>query len=85
MKTNQMFDQIMRDYGLQNDRQLALALGISPAVISRVRNEKVLLGPGVMIKINELFDISIAQIKHMTGVKGLQSMQRTDNVTRKTS
>jgi plasmid maintenance system antidote protein VapI len=58
-----LLDHIQATYEIKNDRQLADKLDISTPVISRIRNKKCGVSSDMMIRIHEVFGMSIADIK----------------------
>lgn len=60
-----LFDYIQQNYGIKNDRELADKLNVSAPVISRIRNGKCTISADVIVKIHEIFEIPIRQIKEL--------------------
>lgn len=58
-----LLDELQSRFEIKNDRQLAAKLGVSTPVISRVRNGKCAVSADIMIRIHEVFGLSIAEIK----------------------
>lgn len=60
-----LLDYIQQTYGIKTDRELAAKIGLSTPVVSRIRNGKCGVSGDVMIKIHEVFDMPIKQIKEL--------------------
>lgn len=58
-----LLDFLKTEYELKSDRQLCAALGISPPVLSKIRNRAVSISADVIILIHEKTGMSIADIK----------------------
>ena len=58
-----LLDELIARFNVKNDRQLAMALGVSTPVISRVRNGKAAVSAEFMIRIHEVYAMPIAEIK----------------------
>lgn len=61
----QLLDELEKRFEIKNDRQLSEKLDLAPPVISRIRNKKTKVSGDVMIKIHEVFGLSIAEIKEL--------------------
>lgn len=68
MTTSNLLDHIIATAPLKNDAALARALNVAPPVISKLRNGKLPLGAGNIIRIHEEFNISIKEIKSLAGI-----------------
>lgn len=60
-----LLDYLQQTYGIKTDRELAAKIGLSTPVVSRIRNEKCNVSGDVMIKIHEVFNMPIKQIKEL--------------------
>lgn len=60
-----LLDYLQQTYGIKTDRELAAKIGLSTPVVSRIRNGKCGVSGDVMIKIHEVFDMPIKQIKEL--------------------
>lgn len=49
--------------GLKNDAELARLLKVAPPVISKLRNNKLPIGDGMLIKIHDTFNMSVKEIR----------------------
>jgi transcriptional regulator with XRE-family HTH domain len=58
-----LLDELQKRFDIPNDRQLAARLNVSTPVISRIRNGKCAVSADIMIRIHEVFEIPIAEIK----------------------
>ena len=62
---NRLFDYLQRTYKVRNDRELAKALGVWPAAISKARSGKIAFGDIWLLAVHEVFGIEIKDIKGM--------------------
>lgn len=62
-RVNAMLDKIMLTQGLKNDAALGRALDTPPPVISKVRHGRLRLGDTMIIRIHELTEWPVRQIK----------------------
>lgn len=60
-----LLNYLREKFDIKNDRQLALRLDISTPVVSRVRNGKAPVSAEFMIRVHEVFDLPIAEIKQL--------------------
>jgi plasmid maintenance system antidote protein VapI len=60
-----LLDTLQKRFKIPNDRQLAARMNISTPVISRIRNGKCAVSADIMIRIHEVFGLSIADIKRL--------------------
>jgi plasmid maintenance system antidote protein VapI len=60
-----LLDFLKEKFNLKNDRRLALALGIQPPAISKIRNGRMTITADFILKVHETFDIPIKDIKAM--------------------
>ena len=63
LKQNDLLDIIKDEFDLKNDKELADFLGVQPAAVSKIRNEKGSVTPRVILIIHDATDWSIAKIK----------------------
>lgn len=66
-RTNTLLDNVINHIGLKNDAALARALEVSPPVISKLRHNRLPLGASLLIRIHEVTDWSIRDIKDVLG------------------
>lgn len=58
-----LIDLIIKKLDIKNDAALSRVLEVAPPVISKIRNDKLPVGATLIIRIHELTDISISDIK----------------------
>lgn len=64
-----LFDFLIQEYSLKNDRALCSAIGITPIDVSKIRSGVNKLSPRVMILVHKKTGMSIEDIEEMVGVK----------------
>jgi len=62
---NRLFDHLQRTYKVRNDRELAKALGVWPAAVSKVRSGKLAFGDIWLLAVHDVFGLEIKDIKGM--------------------
>lgn len=60
-----LLDELQSRFEIKNDRHLSEKLDVAPPIISRIRNGKSGVSGDIMIKIHEVFGLSIAEIKEL--------------------
>lgn len=68
-KGNDLIDALIERLHLKNDAALARALQVAPPVISKIRHETLPIGGTFLINAHELSDISIKELKEISGLK----------------
>jgi transcriptional regulator with XRE-family HTH domain len=58
-----LIDGLVKLHGLKNDAALSSKLGVAPPVISKIRNDSLPVGPALLIKIHDAFDMPIKAIR----------------------
>lgn len=58
-----LIDLIIKKLDIKNDAALSRVLEVAPPVISKIRHDKLPVGATLIIRIHELTDISISDIK----------------------
>ena len=58
-----LLDTVMAKLGVKNDAALSRELGVSPTIVSNIRNVKVALSAAMMIRIHDVADMSITTIR----------------------
>lgn len=61
--SNALLDKVLKLAGLKNDAALSRALEVAPPVISKIRHGHLPVGASFAIRLYELTNISIAEIK----------------------
>ncbi len=64
---NSVFDAVKKTRSLKNDAALARALQVAPPVISRIRHRKLAIGASLLLRMHEVSDISIADLRILMG------------------
>lgn len=60
---HKLLDSLCESQGLANDTELAEALGMGPAGISKIRNKANGVGPEMILRVHERFGIPVALIR----------------------
>ena len=60
---SQLLDAVMAKLDLKNDAALARALEVAPPVISKIRHGRLPVGATILIRMHELTDIAIRELK----------------------
>ena len=62
-RSNDLIDEVLKVTGLKNDAALAIALGVAPPVISKIRHGRLPVGATITIRLYEVTGLSIDAIK----------------------
>lgn len=63
---NLLLDKGLPNAGpLKNDAALARALEVAPPVISKIRHGRLPIGASLLIRMHEVFDVSIRELKRV--------------------
>jgi hypothetical protein len=65
MSTASVLNYLKRRYRLKNDRRLALALGVKPPNICKLRNGTTTFGPEWILRVHDATGLPIGEIKRM--------------------
>lgn len=65
---NRLLDALISSMGLKNDAALSRALEVGPPVISKLRHHRLPVGSSLIIKIHEVSDLPIREIKVLAGM-----------------
>ncbi len=60
---NKLLDAVMAKLGLKNDAALSRALEVAPPVISKIRHGRLPVGATLLIRMHEITDIAIRELK----------------------
>ena len=60
-----MLDHVLRHLSLKSDRALARVLGMQPATLSRVRNQKIPVGAAMLLRLHDISALSIVHLKRL--------------------
>lgn len=63
-----LLDLVAERTGAKNDAALAKELSLLPPAISKIRNKKIPVGPGLLCTVSEMFDIPTKELKTLIGV-----------------
>lgn len=66
---NQLLDGVIEYLNVKNDAALSRALAIAPPIISKIRHRKMVVGPALLIRMHEITDLSIRDLRAMMGDK----------------
>lgn len=58
-----LFDYLTETFGIKNDVQLALEVGITPSALSKFRSKKRRVTPTLIIAIHKRYGVPIAEIE----------------------
>ncbi len=64
-----LLDYLIETHSLKNDRELSDKLDISTPVISRIRNGHTKVSAEMIIRIHEVFNMSITEIKSLCNMQ----------------
>ena len=62
---NDLLDMLLDKPGMKNDAALARALEVAPPVISKIRHGRLPVGASLLIRMHEVFDVSISELKRI--------------------
>ena len=60
---HKLLDTLIKRMSLKNDAALSRLLDFYPPSISNIRHRKIPVGPGVLLRIHEMTEIPIAELK----------------------
>jgi len=60
---NQLLNQLMQRGSLKNDAALSRALDVAPPVVSKLRSGRLPLGATIILRIHDVFDIAVRDIR----------------------
>lgn len=64
---NRLLDALIEKMKLKNDAALSRALEVAPPVLSKIRHRRLPVGASMLIRMHELTDISIRELREMMG------------------
>jgi plasmid maintenance system antidote protein VapI len=64
---NHLLDTIISKMKLKNDAALSRALEVAPPVISKIRHHRLPVGASLLIRMHEVTDLSIRDLKNLMG------------------
>ena len=62
-----LFERLCARLGVRSYSALGLAIGLSPSVVSKVRNRKVAISSEILLKIHEATDIPVRELRRWMG------------------
>jgi hypothetical protein len=64
---NNLLDAVIKKLGLKNDAALSRMLEVAPPVISKIRHRKLPVGASLLIRMHEVSELSIAELRALMG------------------
>lgn len=64
---NRLLDTLIEDLFLKNDAALSRALDVAPPVISKIRHHKLPVGASMLIRMHEISEMSIVDLRSLMG------------------
>jgi hypothetical protein len=64
---NNLLDTLIKQLHLKNDAALSRALEVAPPVISKIRHRRLPVGASLLIRMHEISDISIKDLRSLMG------------------
>lgn len=64
---NQLLDALIDRLALRNDASLSRVLEVAPPVISKLRHHRLPVGATMLIRMHEVSDLSIKELRAMMG------------------
>jgi plasmid maintenance system antidote protein VapI len=64
---NLLLDALIKKLSLKNDAALSRILEVAPPVISKIRHKRLPVGASLMIRMHEVSDITIRELRSMMG------------------
>lgn len=62
-----LLDAIIKQLHLKNDAALSRALEVAPPVISKIRHRRLPIGASLLIRMNEVTELSIKDLRGLMG------------------
>ncbi|MBV0881547.1 hypothetical protein KTQ42_19875 [Noviherbaspirillum sp. L7-7A] len=64
---DRLLDALIKRLELKNDAALSRALEVAPPVISKVRHRRLPVGASLLIRMHEVADLSVKQLRELLG------------------
>lgn len=64
---NHLLDVLIEKLELKNDAALSRALAVAPPVISKIRHRRLPVGASLLIRMHEVTDMSIRELRDLMG------------------
>jgi hypothetical protein len=65
MSVANLFDTVQERFELKNDKAMCGALGLQPAIVSKMRNEKHPLNDTTILRIHERLKLPVKEIREL--------------------
>jgi transcriptional regulator with XRE-family HTH domain len=62
-----LLDGLLQKLKLSNDKELAGLIGVTPSLISKIRTRRTPVSAAVLIRVNEITDVEISDIRAIIG------------------
>jgi hypothetical protein len=66
---NGLLDEVSRKLGVKNDAALSRAFDVAPPVVSKLRHQRMNVGPSIILKCHEIAGLSLPTIRSFIGGK----------------
>lgn len=76
---NNLLDTLIDKLHLKNDAALSRALEVAPPVISKIRHRRLPVGASLLIRMHEVSDLSIRELRTLMGDRRKNSVSVTSN------
>lgn len=60
---HKLLDTVKEKYNVKSDAALSRALGVAPPVLSKIRSDDLPVGPNMILRIHEAFDMPVKEIR----------------------
>lgn len=64
---NNLLESLIERLNLKNDAALSRALEVAPPLISKIRHRRLPVGASLLIRMHEVSDLSIKDLRHLMG------------------
>lgn len=75
-----LLDSLIDKLNLKNDAALARALEIAPPVISKIRHHRLPVGASLLIRMHEISDLTIKELRDLMGDRRAKFRMGNDNI-----
>lgn len=62
-----LLDRLIELLQVKNDAELSRALEVSPPIVSKLRHNKSVLGPALLIRMHEVSGLTIRDLRYLAG------------------
>lgn len=77
-----LLDSLLRKFRLSNDKALARLIGVTPSLISKIRTGKNQVSAGMLIRVTEIADVGISDIRALIGERRTTLPSQDDFINR---